>query len=371
MVTLFDWNDSFLTHLPSIDEQHQRLVGLINELGALVMSDEAIEPEAFAAMRDAIVDYATVHFSDEESQMVAAKIDPRHLERHRGEHRSFLNEAMSMGGTRDDVSPDRARALMEYLVHWLAYHILGVDQGMARQILAIRDGRSPERAFEDDARYATAGTGPLLAAMKALIDVVSGRNRELRDLNRELDQRVQQRTLELEHANRQLERLSTHDDLTGLPNRRFAVSSLTQLWLESERYGSPLSVLLLDADHFKQVNDRFGHAEGDNLLRALATRLRDAVRRSDIVCRLGGDEFLVICPRTDRAGAVNVAEKILAGKHAYFTADDVECWDGAVSIGIAEAGNAAARPEDLLQEADKALYTAKQQGGARIGGHDV
>jgi hemerythrin len=190
----------------------------------------------------------------------------------------------------------------------------------------------------------------------------------LRALNRELEQRVQQRTIDLEHANRQLQLLSTQDDLTGLPNRRFAILSLNQLWFETQRYGGALSVLMLDADRFKEVNDRFGHAAGDALLRDLAKRLRDAVRRSDIVCRLGGDEFLVICPRSSRLGAADVARKILADKRPCRTGDGVECWDGALSIGIAEVRGSMTRLEDLLQAADQALYTAKRQGGAQVAG---
>lgn len=371
MIALFTWNDAFLTDLPSVDEQHQRLVGLINNLGELVMSAETIEPQAFAAMRDAILDYASVHFSEEESQMKAAALDPRHLDLHLAEHRSFLNEALGLGELGEGVLLERARALVEYLVRWLAYHILGMDQSMARQVRAMRDGQSPGQAFESEARFQTSGTDPLLAAMTGLFNMVSERNRELRSLNRELEQRVQQRTIDLEHANRQLQLLSTQDDLTGLPNRRFANLSLNQLWREAKRYGGPLAVLMLDADRFKQVNDRFGHAEGDALLRTLGTRLRDAVRRSDIVCRLGGDEFLVICPRSSLSGAAHVARKILAARQPYCTADGQECWDGAISIGIAEAGSAMAQPQDLLHAADQALYAAKRQGGARMAGDNV
>lgn len=368
MFSLFTWNESFLTHLLSVDEQHQRLVGLINDLGELVMSVEVIEPQAFADMRDAILDYARVHFRDEESLMEKVRIDPRHLGRHRAEHQTFINEAQALAEIGDDISPARARALVEYLIHWLAYHILGIDHSMARQMREINDGQPPALAFENDARYIQSGTEPLLAAMSGLFQMVSKRNRELRTLNRELEQRVKQRTTELEHANHQLELLSTQDELTGLPNRRFAVSTLKQYLVEAQRYGGPLSVLMLDADHFKGVNDRFGHAEGDALLRALATRLRDAVRRCDIVCRLGGDEFLVICPLSSLSGAAVVAKTILAAQMPFHTADGVECWDGAISIGIAEAGKTMTRPEDLLQAADEALYAAKRQGGARMAG---
>ncbi len=374
MIPLFTWNESFLTNLPSVDEQHQRLVGLINNLGELVMSTEAIEPQAFAAIHDAILDYIKLHFGDEESQMVKSRLDPRHLDLHLAEHRSFLNEVVRLGELceqGDSVLPEQARALVEYLVRWLAYHVLGTDQSMARQVRAIHDGQSPAQAFENDARVQTSGTDPLLTGMTGLFYVVSERNRELRILNRELEQRVQQRTIDLENANRRLQLLSTQDDLTRLPNRRFANMSLNQLWHEIKRYGGSLSVLMLDADNFKQVNDRFGHAAGDELLRALATRLREAVRRSDIVCRLGGDEFLVICPHSSRSEAANVARKILAAKQPFYTTDGVESWDGAISIGIADARDAMTQQEDLLQAADQALYTAKRQGGARIAGHDV
>jgi len=92
------------------------------------------------------------------------------------------------------------------------------------------------------------------------------------------------------------------------------------------------------------------------------------VRTSDIVCRLGGDEFLVICPRSPREGAAQVARKILAARAPFCDEDGTECWNGALSIGIAEAGNGMATPENLLRAADEALYVAKRQGGAQLAG---
>jgi len=137
--------------------------------------------------------------------------------------------------------------------------------------------------------------------------------------------------------------------------------------LEKARYHDEgLSVLMLDADHFKAVNDRFGHAQGDTLLRTLAERLRQSVRASDIVCRLGGDEFLIICPRGTREGALNVARLILETSQPCFTPDGVECWDGAISIGIAEAEGDLVKPEDLLGAADQALYASKHKKGGCV-----
>lgn len=371
MLSLFDWNESFLTHLPSVDEQHQRLVELINDLGELVTSVHGAAPHAFAHACETVLDYARVHFADEEAHMERAGIDPRHLDGHRAAHRSFAEHvgaaAAAAGEDPDGENTDgeHARNLVEFLVHWLAHHILGIDQSMARQAHAIAGGRAPADALADELRSVPSNTEPLLQALSGLFQTVSARNRELRALNRELEERVHARTEDLERANSRLRLLSTQDDLTGLPNRRFALSALAELWTEARRDGVPLSVLLLDADRFKEVNDRHGHAVGDELLRALATRLNDAVRNSDIVCRLGGDEFLVICPRSERAGAALAAGKILATKDAFRGPQGEPCWDGSLSIGIAEVDATMQRPEDLLRAADDALYEAKRQGGGR------
>ena len=134
----------------------------------------------------------------------------------------------------------------------------------------------------------------------------------------------------------------------------------------SQRNDVPLSVLLLDADHFKEVNDRFGHAEGDALLQELATRLRASVRKSDIVCRLGGDEFLVICPRTSQSEANLLARKIDTARQPFFLADGVMCWNGSISMGIAEKVAGMKAADELLKLADRALYAAKRQTGIRI-----
>lgn len=368
MPSFFKWNEIFLTGLPSVDEQHQRLVALINDVGELAVAHEAPEPQAFAAARQRLIEYVAVHFRDEESQMQQAGVDPRHLVPHQHEHRVFAEEVSSFGRGPGGFDSAQARSLVDYLVYWLAYHILGVDQSMARQVRAMRDGRSAAQAFEIEAAQRRAGQEPLLAALSGLFQTVLERNRELRRLNSELNQRVRDRTADLERANEQLRIMALRDELTGLPNRRHALAALDELWAEAQRDSTALSVLMLDADRFKQVNDQFGHAVGDDLLRALAVRLRDAVRTSDLVCRLGGDEFLVICPRTARAGAVAVADKILASRSSLTTAAGAEYWSGAVSIGVAEAHAPMNRPEELLKLADDALYAAKRLGGARIGG---
>lgn len=366
MSPLFTWSESFLTRVPSVDEQHRRLVDMINDLGELVLGARDLDVGRVAAVQDQLLDYVRVHFADEEALMERVGLDPRYAEPHRAEHRAFAVEIAEMVEAGWGRVPERARALTDYLVHWLAYHILDVDQSMARQVRAVEAGASPRAAFEGQSQATYAGTDPLLAALSGLFHAVSQRNRELRALNRELDQRVALRTGELAEANRRLHALATQDDLTGLPNRRFAMLTLARLWAERARYGGPLSVLLLDADRFKEVNDRFGHAQGDVVLRALAERIQGAARASDVACRLGGDEFLVVCPRSGRADAAAVAARILEARRPLPAPDGSPCWDGAVSIGVAEAGASTARVEELLAAADRALYAAKGRGGDQL-----
>jgi diguanylate cyclase (GGDEF)-like protein/hemerythrin-like metal-binding protein len=370
---VFQWSPSFLTGLSDVDDQHRQLVALINELGALLASGDSVDSTQVAQALTALREYGSTHFREEEALMVQAGLDPRHTAFHQGEHRSFVEEILVMSGMATNSAAGSCPVQLSvkrevgYLVNWLAYHILGVDQAMTRQMRAIEAGTDAAEAFEADIRYreAQSSTEPLLAALNGLLGLVSARNRDLAELNRTLEQRVLERTLDLERANERLKVLSFQDDLTGLPNRRHALAALEQLWAQARIDGFPLSVLMLDADRFKRVNDQFGHAEGDAVLRALAGRLGRAVRTSDIVCRLGGDEFLVICPRSGRGGAAAVAEKILAGQQPHRNAEGETCWSGAVSIGIAEVDASMTRPEEILKAADEALYQAKRSGGAR------
>lgn len=369
MDEVFKWSPAFMTELPEVDAQHQGLVRLINRLGVLHTGGEEVSQRQIDAARAELLDYGQTHFRDEERMFIAAGIDPRHAYFHHQEHQSFIDEVQALMTAESGRCGNSVRRELDYLVNWLAYHILGVDQAMARQLRLIKGGLSGEQAFEIDIehRERMSATEPLLAALNRLITLVSARNRELAELNRTLEQRVSERTAELARVNARLQVLTYEDELTGLPNRRHAVSALEALWLEAKRDRTALSVLMLDADRFKGVNDRFGHATGDEVLRALGQRLRDAVRTSDIVCRLGGDEFLVICPRSDAQGAMQVASKILASRQPHVNAAGELCWSGAVSIGVAEVQAGMNSAEDMLKAADKALYEAKAKGGDRVG----
>jgi diguanylate cyclase (GGDEF)-like protein/hemerythrin-like metal-binding protein len=363
MVSLFKWNDTFLTNLPEVDEQHKQLVGLINDLSSMLISTDRLDELLFNKARDGIIEYAHYHFALEESLMVENGIDDRFYEIHLAEHRSFLVKSTAVGDLGPNVDIQTAQYVMEFLIEWLAHHILDMDQQMAHQILSIRSGVNPAVAYEQESKRQESRSEPLLTAMTGLFVMVSERNRALRTLNYELENRVTERTQKLQEANEELHTLSVQDELTGLYNRRYADMNLDRLWLERNRYGGGLSVLMIDADHFKTVNDRFGHAQGDRLLILLAERLRKMVRKSDIVCRIGGDEFLIICPRNTYEGIVHLASKIIQSSKPILTEDGNEYWNGSISIGMAEADVSMKSPDDLLLAVDAALYQAKRAGG--------
>ncbi len=155
-----------------------------------------------------------------------------------------------------------------------------------------------------------------------------------------------------------------HDALTGLPNRRAAEARLAVERARAHRSGAPLSLLMLDIDHFKRVNDRWGHADGDRVLAEVARRIRHEVRAGDLATRYGGEEFLVLLPDTALQAASDVAERIRGA----IASEPVALGGGRVvvtaSVGVAQLrdgeDNAA-----LVARADTALYRAKQQGRNR------
>jgi len=168
---------------------------------------------------------------------------------------------------------------------------------------------------------------------------------------------------------RELQRLARTDQLTGLSNRRALLELGESLFLASRQRNSPLALLMLDLDHFKSINDRFGHLEGDRALVALAQVLRSELRASDVVGRLGGEEFAMILPDTQPEEAAQVAERIV--QQLRRTVLWVREGDSAppraltASIGLANRSAADEHPQQLLERADRALYQAKQAGRDR------
>lgn len=158
----------------------------------------------------------------------------------------------------------------------------------------------------------------------------------------------------------ELERLALHDALTGLPNRLLLRDRLAHGLLQAERRGQSLALLLLDLDRFKQVNDTLGHQVGDLLLRQVAPRLAEPLRRSDTLARLGGDEFaIVLPPPADPEQAAAVAERLVRAVAEPFAVDGMRLEIG-VSVGVALYPEHGADAEELTRRADAAMYAAKR-----------
>src|SRR3954452_13479512 len=168
---------------------------------------------------------------------------------------------------------------------------------------------------------------------------------------------------ELLDQTRRLEALIFEDALTGLANRRFILTQLGSSVSAARRHGRPLSVAIVDIDHFKPVNDAYGHAVGDRVLVRVASALSDHLRAEDQLGRLGGEEFLVVLGDTDGAAAERVTEKLRYEVAAATVVHEGEEISVTVSIGTAIWDGEA--PEALLQRADEALYAAKAAGRDR------
>jgi diguanylate cyclase (GGDEF)-like protein len=163
-------------------------------------------------------------------------------------------------------------------------------------------------------------------------------------------------------ANKKLGEFALTDVLTGLSNRRYAMQILEKLWEETIANSNPLSCIMIDADSFKQVNDSYGHDAGDIVLCKLAIELSDNVRTDDIVCRLGGDEFLIICPNTNKEGALNLANNIHNKIRELNVAVSGGSWHGSISVGVAVKTASMKNIEGLLKAADLGVYAAKEAG---------
>jgi diguanylate cyclase (GGDEF)-like protein len=189
----------------------------------------------------------------------------------------------------------------------------------------------------------------------------------------ELEQRMlslQRENLDLVVKNRRLSEVSTRDALTGLYNRWFVMEKIDSEINRALRHGSPMSLLMLDIDHFKRINDTWGHPAGDQVLQAIGKLLRDSCRVYDVPGRYGGEEFCIVLPETKPGNTTVVAERI----RRRLEETELSCGDGAVvvtaSMGIAgmeaDSEGEILSPAALIDRADRALYTAKNRGRNRV-----
>jgi len=172
---------------------------------------------------------------------------------------------------------------------------------------------------------------------------------------------------EIRVRDEKLSQLATTDTLTGLANRGHALETLQAMLTRAQRQGRPMGVILLDVDHFKQVNDTYGHPVGDRVLRDIAHILQANVRAYDLAARFGGEEFLVLCDGADLPATADMAERIRSAvaSHVCRLADG-QTLHTSVSLGIHAGTDIRATAMQLIEAADQALYRAKQAGRNRV-----
>jgi two-component system cell cycle response regulator len=158
------------------------------------------------------------------------------------------------------------------------------------------------------------------------------------------------------------------DALTGLYNRRYMETHLASAVDQAMCRGKPLTLLVLDVDHFKSINDAYGHDAGDDVLREFAIRLRKSIRGIDLACRYGGEEFVVVMPETEMAIGATVAERIRRriATEPFTIRNGTTVVDVTISIGIAALASANDHPSAILKRADQALFRAKREGRNRV-----
>jgi len=222
--------------------------------------------------------------------------------------------------------------------------------GIYEDITAERAARASLEASRDAAE----------ASREALELAVAERTMELQDAN----ERLQAEIADRRQAETRAQHLADHDALTGLPNRRLLEDRLTQALAASQRNRKQTAVMFVDLDRFKNINDSLGHAAGDLVLKEVAERLVKQLRVVDTICRMGGDEFVVVLPEIKRAAdAANVAAKILETVAQPFTVEERELHI-TPSVGISVFPDDGRDAESLIRNADAAMYHAKETGRA-------
>lgn len=209
--------------------------------------------------------------------------------------------------------------------------------------------------------------GMLSEAFNGMADQLARSHNQLVKLNAELEDRVLRRTTALEEANQRLQEMAVRDSLTGLYNRRHFSELLERLFSEASRYGTDLTCMMLDLDNFKRINDTMGHQTGDHLLQLTARVISESIRESDVPIRFGGDEFIVLLPRTSSEEAGASAERLIEKFRAELAAEMPSVNIASLSIGLASREqDQPSEPMELVRLADEAMYLAKAAGKNRI-----
>jgi len=244
--------------------------------------------------------------------------------------------------------------VLSFVAYLITSAVLKPIESLSAGARRVAEG---EFDFEIPKSSARDEIGVLIHAFNHMLQRV----RTYRDEIKESNESLKTHNIKLQQANELLEQLSITDGLTKLHNHRFFQDQLTREIRRANRASTPLALLLIDIDDFKSLNDRFGHAAGDELLHGLALIMNATVRSSDLLARYGGEEFAVLAPGTNLEGAHQLAEKIrtAVAESSFILSDSMRLTRATVSVGVAQFNGDRRK---FFDEADRALYRAKAAG---------
>lgn len=459
-MNFFYWNKNFEIGIEEIDRQHRGLVDLINRLAVAITEGGKLPDVQF--LFGQLMEYAAIHFSDEEKLLAACPLPEGEKEKHRKAHQGFVVKAREIIRRPDLLQAEVAEQVLEFLTTWLISHILGSDRKIAESLgrsgsgvhgeqrlfdispvervllgalseterrfrlisdhtpvlIWVADAKGvrgffnrawtdfvgiPHDAIQDagaewsefihpddrmsylavlrelavtrkpaeveyrlrrhdgDYRWFLEKLLPRVDANDTFMGLVASATdiSSIKQAEALLSRANQQLEHEVARRTAQLEKLILTDTLTGVGSRRHLTRRLEEETIRAQRYHRPLSAIFFDLDHFKCINDVHGHAMGDIVLVDVAARLQACLRDSDVLGRMGGEEFVALLPETDLGEAIQLAERIcrdIAGMQWEKIPHTIT-----ISAGVAERARDESG-EAMLQRSDLALYRAKEAG---------
>lgn len=368
---VFPWNKNFETGITIIDEQHKKLVSLLNKLAETLTRNNQVE---ISRVFDELAEYANFHFETEETIWVTYFDDDSWLSSHQLAHATFLPKILELKeqNTNKPVV-EVIECIVKFLIRWLAFHIIDNDKRMVFVVHNMNKGLSFEEAKVAADRKMNGSIRVLIEAVLAMYDGLSSRTLDLmreRHERQKIEEELHEANFQLRAANIRLEELAITDQLTGLFNRRHFHNIFKRELKRASREKAFLTLIILDIDFFKKLNDNYGHSEGDRVLAQVSNKLIDLCQRpGDYPFRLGGEEFGILAANLESQGAIEFAEIVRKGiealniPHKYSDVTEILT----VSIGaVSMIPNVTDTMDDYMSIADTRLYKAKNLGRNRV-----
>lgn len=359
---IFPWNNNFETGIDEIDEQHKKLIELLNNLANTLTQDKTIQIEsAFTELAQ----YANYHFKSEEAIWKKHIKDSDLVISHEKSHESFIPKVLEIRNKNDNLE-DTIEEIVLFLIRWLAFHIIDEDKRLSLIIHSMKDGKNI-----NEAKYIT--NEIMSGSMKIMVETVLSMydNLSLKAIDLIKEKKARKRAeKELKIINVKLHKLSITDQLTGLYNRRYFEDIFNRELQKSKRAKSYLNVILFDIDYFKKLNDTYGHDMGDKALKALANCLKKNIKRgTDYIFRIGGEEFAIIVTNEDLENLLNITKILqreiekLAIINEHSTVSKYLTISGGIISLIPSFEDTI---DTIMKKADERLYEAKEQGRNRF-----